>query len=421
VEDPGAANQAAGFAGIGQIDQRRAWDALVDLINRDPPHGRKVVPVYYSYTTNDLISKGADQIYQEMCTHWTQDNRVFIAWATGLDTLRACLTRAGVPQIGSGAGFSYAQTFQDYPWYVEHNAAALDRMAQFQIDQLVERGYFDTCKPDPSTQPCVDGQPRIALIRYDPPSHKAAAETMKRALASHGLRLCEGCEFEVSHSSDNVAAQLAEATAVNSAINTCRTPRTVRGTDTPAGPCTHVLFLGSRAGVRLPLFYVQRAEDQGYRAKLGFNTQDAPMAVRDFYAGQGQTRYFNQFTHSMLVSTVPGDFTVRPEAHEECKAIFEAAGETFGGSDDTAGNKENQIAPFCDTAWYHVALFNAIGPDVSLETFLQGVANIGPVRSASTFLMQTTADRRDGAGAVRIGEWFDDCNCIRAVTDDIPV
>ena len=419
--DPGTANTAAGFAGIGQVDQKRAIDAMIAEVNKSPPHGRRVVPVYYSYTTNDVTTKGADQLYQEMCAHWTRDNRVFLAWVAGLDTLQACLTRARVAQIGSGSGFSYEKTFQDYPWYVEHNTAALDRMAKDQVDQLAARGFFATCKPDTSTNPCVDGKPRIGLIRYDQPSHKAAAATMKRALTSHGLQLCSGCEFEISYSADNIPAQLDDATEVNSAINSCRTPRTVPGTDTPAGPCTHMLFLGSRAGVRITLFYVQRAEDQAYRAKLGFNTQDAPMAVRNFYASQGQRQYFNQLKQSMLVSTNPGDLSIRPPAHEECKQIFQRAGETFGGQDDSAGNKEGQIGAYCDTMWYHLASLNAAGANLTLDTFLRGVANVGQVKSATTFLMRTTAARRDGAGAVRIGEWFDDCTCIRPVTGDVPV
>lgn len=422
IQDPGAANAAAGFAGIGQVDQKRAYETMVKEVNKAAPGGRKIVPVYYSYTTADLQSKGADQLYQEMCSLWTKDNRVFMAWATGQDTLRSCMTKGKVAMVGSGLGFSYAKTFEDFPWYVEHNASALDRMAKDEVDNLFDRGYFAKCKPDPSTQPCVDGKPRIALIRYDQPSYKAAAATMKKALAAQGLGLCEGCEFEISYSASDVAAQLDDATEVNAAINTCRTPRKSPATGAPDGPCTHMLFLGSTAGVRITLFYVQRAEDQGYRARLGFNTLDAPMAVRNFFGGQGQTQYYNQFKQSILVSSRPADLGLQPDALKECKKLFTDAGETFGGSDDTANNKINQAPFYCDSAWYHIATFNSIGRSLSLETWLaNGVANSGVVKSASTLLMRTTATRRDGAGAVRIGEWFDDCSCFKAVSDNILV
>lgn len=427
IEDPGTLNAAAGFAGIGQVDARRGWEAMIKEVNKNPPHGRKVVPVWYSYTTNDVLSKGADQIAQEMCTKWTKDDRVFVAWASGQDTLRACLTKGGVAQIGGGSGFSWHKTFQDYPYLVEHNSSAMDRMAEFEVDQLKARGFFDKCKPDPSTEPCVDGKPRIALIRYDQPSYDAGSARMKKALAKHGLSLCSGCEFEITYSAEDPAEQLNDATEVNNAINNCRTPHTVPApgdTSTPPGPCTHMLFLGSTAGVRITLFYIQRAEDQEYRARLGFNTLDCPVCVRDFFAGNNQDEKYNrQFTMSLLVSYAPRDFDLRPGGYQDCFKLWTDAGETFGGSDDTAGNKKNQISGYCDTAWYHLAAFNAAGPTLNLNTWLKGVANTGLVKSSGTFLMRTTATRHDGAGAVRIGDWDagGNCDCWKPVTGDIPV
>lgn len=422
VEDPGTANQAAGFAGIGQVDQKRGWEAMIKEVNRSAPFGRKVVPVYYSFTTADLTSKGGPAINAEACAKWTKDDRVFIAWTSGDDNLRACLTKGKVAMLGGGSGFSYEQTFKDYPWLVEHNSSALDRMAEFEVDQLFERGFFAKCKPDPSTAPCVDGKPRIGLIRYDQPSYKAGAIRMKKALASHGLQLCSGCEFEVTYSSDSVPAQLDDATEVNSAINNCRLPHSAPGA--PDGPCTHMLFLGSTAGVRITLFYVQRAEDQGYRARLGFNSLDAPSAVRDFFASADQgEKYNHQFENSILVSSGPADFDLLPAAFKDCMKLWTDAGETFGGSDDSAGNKDGQIDGFCDTAWYHIAAFNAAGRTVTLDSWLNGVANTGLVKSAGTFLMRTTANRHDGAGAVRVGDYDAGgaCHCWKPVTGDIPV
>jgi hypothetical protein len=421
-EDPGAANAAAGFAGIGQVDQKRGWEAMIKEVNKFAPYGRKVVPVYYSYTTNDVVSKGAPQLYQEMCTKWTKDDRVFIAWASGDDNLRACLTKGRVAMLGGGTGFAWEQTFKDYPWLVEHNSSALDRMAEFEVDQLFERGFFAKCKPDPSTAPCVDGKPRIGLIRYDWPVYDAGATRMKKALASHGLQLCGGCEFEITYSNDSIPEQLNDATEVQNAIVNCRQAKQAPGA--PAGPCTHMLFLGSTAGVRITLFYVQNAEDQQYRARLGFNPLDAPSAVRDFFAASDQDEKYNrQFTNSLLVSSVPADFDLQPAAFKDCLKLFTDAGETFGGSDDTAGNKDGQIDGYCDTAWYHTAAFNAAGPTVSLDSWLNGVASTGFVKSAGTFLMRTTGARHDGASAVRIGDWDagGNCNCWKPVTGEIPV
>lgn len=423
--NPGSTNAAAGFQGIGQINQRRGWEAMIKEVDRNAPFGRKIVPVWYAISEEEAVSKGAEAVAGEQCQKWTRDNKVFMAYeGSGSDSLSACLTKAGVAQLGVGTGFSYDKTFSDYPYLVEHNSSALDRMAEDEVDQLVNFDYFAKCKVHVSTSPCVDGKPRIGLIRYNEPSHLAAAKRMKSALAKHGYALCEGCEFEVTYSNDDVAAQLDDATEVASAINNCKLPHKAMGAKSagaPDGPCTHMLFLGSIAGVRITLFYVQQANDQQYQARLGFNRMDAPAAVRDFFVSNGQSQYLSQFTKSLLVSYAPGDFDIEPAAFKECVQLFKDAGETFTGSE--ASNKYAQIPFYCDTAWYHIAAFKAAGSSVTINTWLQGVANTGFVKSAGTFLMRTTATRRDGAGAVRVGDYDAGgaCNCWKDVSGQIAV
>jgi hypothetical protein len=418
VTNPGTANAAAGFQGVGQINQKRGWELMVKEVNKVAPGGRKVVPVWYSTSEENAISKG-EGIWEEACAHWTKDNKIFLAWAGGTNTLRACLTKNRVAQIAIGSGLSDAETFKKYPWYVEPNSAALDRMAEFEVDQLVARGYFAKCRTNPRDATCVDGKPRVALIRYDQPVHKAAAARMKAALARHGLSLCDGCEFEVTMGATaDVAAQLDDATEVNNAIVSCKSPHTAPGTQ--PGPCTHQLFLGSTSGCRIMFFYVQAAEQQQYRVRIGMNSIDQCSATQ--WDGTGQPEYAdNQFPESVLVGHDPEGFGLKPAAFNECKKLFTDGGETFGG-DDTSNNKEGQIPGYCDTAWYHTAVFNKIGKTVNLDTFLNGVATTGLVKSAGTFLMQTTATRHDGAGAIRIGHWDPgECRCWKPVTGDIPV
>jgi hypothetical protein len=417
---PGTANAAAGFAGIGQVDQKRAWEIMIGEVNKKAPFGRKVVPVYYTFDDASTQAKGAEQLYQEMCAAWK--GKVFLAWAGGLDNLKSCLQKNGIVQIGGGGGFTYAKTFKDFPYYVEHNGAALDRTATFEVHNLFANGFFSRFREDNTVDSGytplvpVDRQPKIGLIRYDYPSFDAAAASMKDALASHGLGICDGCEWKVSYSPDNVPAQLDDATEVNSAISNCK----ARG-------CTHMLFLGSTAGARITLFYVQRAEDQKFRPMLGFNTFDGADAVRAFYDGSAQQPGIpnSQFRYSVLVATSPGSFNLRGGAFADCKKLFTDAGETFGGSDDKANNKQNQIAGYCDTAWYHIAVFNKVGKSVTKESFINGVTQTGRLTAAGTFLMQTTATRHDGAGIARMGQWFgpgdpDPCRCWRP-GGDIPI
>jgi hypothetical protein len=208
----------------------------------------------------------------------------------------------------------------------------------------------------------------------------------------------------VTYSASDVPNQLNDATEVNAAIQQCKS----RG-------CTHLLFLGSTAGVRITIFYADGAERQQYRPRLGFNAYDAPTAARDFL---GEASY-PQFQDSRLVTWDPADFETKVPAYKTCKEIFMKAGETFEG--DEASAKEGQIPGYCDTAWYTRAVFEAAGPRLSLDTFMKGAETLDPIDSASTYLMRTTKDRHDGASAIRVGGWNDSCACYKPLTGVIPV
>jgi hypothetical protein len=409
LEDPGAANAAAGFSGVGEVDQKRAYDAMIKEINKNPPYGRKVVPVYYSVTTDEFTSKGAERVWQEACAKWTQDNKVFMAWASD-PALNACLSKAGVVQVGLSGGFSYAKTYKDYPLLVEPGDAAIDRLAQFEVDQLVKQKFFTEFKdnsPPYTPQRPADGKARIGLIRYDQPSYEAASVSMKKALAKHGLSLCSGCEYRIAYSSDNVPEMLDDATEVNAAIQNCKSR--------PGGPCTHLLFLGSTNGVRITIFYLDGAEKQAYRPRLGFNPLDAPTAARDFLGPSSHP----QLVDSLLVADGPGEFNVRTDAFKKCKKTFEDAGETFSGEE--AANKEDQISAYCDPAWYSTAALLKAGPQLTLNSWLKAVDTIEPVPSASVYRMQTRSGRHDGSSAIRVGAWSEDCDCFKPKTGIIPV
>jgi hypothetical protein len=411
-EDPGAANAAAGFAGIGQVDQKRGWDKMIAEINKVKPFGRSVVPSYISYTTSDIQSKGADQLGQEWCQRWAAD-KVFMAFfGNSIPTLTSCLTQRKIAQLGGGLGFSYAKTFQENPYLVEHNSPALDRTAQFYIDQLHAQGFFSTFKTDPSSPPVPpDRKPIIGLLRYDTPAHKVAGAIIKSRLAAQGLALKH--DFEVHWDpASNPANQLAEANPINTAVATCK-----------ADGCTHFLFMGSTSGVRLSIFGGQRMEDQRYRPMLGFSSWDAPAAAHSTLKASFDTPttdYDALFRMAMLVSHSPNTFRAQTAAFAKCKALFVEAGEVFEGREANA--KEGQIGGYCDTAWYFIAALNATGRTLNLDTWMgQGVATAGKVEAVGAYRMQTSAQRHDGASAIRNGKFFDDCNCFKETTDEIAV
>jgi len=405
-KDPGTANAAAGFAGIGQVDQKLAWDTMIKEYNKAPPFGRKIVPVYYATTTDDITSKGQERIEQEACAHYTQDNKVFMVWGgvVGGDTINACLTKKGIPLIGGGGSRA---TYARYPYMITPTGVAMERMAEFEIDQLVKQNFFKVFKDNqlPYTpQKPADGKARIGLIRYDEPEWDAGAAAMKKRLASHGLSLCSGCEFEIAYSSDNIQEQLDDATEINAAIQNCKSR--------PGGPCTHMVFLGTLAGVRITLFFVDGAEKQQYRPRLGFNPLDAPQVVADTL---GEPSY-PQFRQSVVITDSPAEFKANTPAWTKCKDQIEA-----GGQDIDDANTEAQMTLYCDTAWYTRAVLEKAGETLSLQTFMNGVHTMAPTPSSSAYLMQTKQGRHDGSGAVRAGAWSDDCHCYKPSSGIVPV
>jgi hypothetical protein len=411
VKDPGAANAAAGFGGIGQIDQKRASDLMIREINKANIYGRKLVPVYYAYTTDDVTSKGAERIYQEICAKFTQDDKVFMTFVTAEDSLQACLTKAKVVQLGGLGGFSTRSTYQKYPYLVSPTEATLDRMAEFEVDQLFKQRFFSTFKdnevPYSPTKP-ADGKARIGLIRYDQPAHAAAATAMKKRLQSHGLSLCGGCEFQISYSSDNLQEQLDDATEVNAAIQNCK--------NRPDGPCTHMLFLGSSAGGRISIFFVDGAEKQQYRPMLGFNPHDLATLTRDFLGPSSHP----QFRQSQLVTWDPAELKIETDGFKKCRAMFEDAGEDFSGEEGS--NKLAQIKGYCDDIDYVKAVWRAGGAvPLTLASWLKGVSTMKAIPSAGTYRMQTTSARHDGVGAIQVGGWADSCNCFKPKTGVIGV
>lgn len=405
LSDPGTANAAAGFGGIGQVDQRRGFDMIVKQINKNPPMGRTVIPVYYSQSTAQVESKGAERIDQEACDKYTKDSPVFMVFDGFLvgstPTFHSCMTKAHIPEIG-GTVAPTRDTFKTYPYLVDDTGTAFDRMAEFEVDQLFAANYFSQFKSVPAGYTPLkpaNGKPNIGLIRYDTPGHNAAAAAMKARLATHGLSLCSGCEWKVSYSADNPQAQLDDATEVNAAIQAAK-----------AKNVTHMLFLGSTAGCRITLFFADGAEQQKYRPRLGFNPQDCPQVVADQF---GSSTY-PQFEDSIYVTDNPNDFAQQTAANKTCIKMWEDAGEDFSGNSGT--NKKAQAPIWCDLMWYYqAAMGKAVNP-LTTSSWMKGVESVPPVQSASVYLMQTKPGRHDGSGAVRRGLWYTDCNCYKPIS-----
>lgn len=392
--DAGALNTAFGFAGVGQIDQKRAWDELVKHLNdTGGVCGRRVTPVFNEQS--QLEGESQEQQAQQNCTAFTEDDRVFGVWESGNNTLRECLTEARVVQNAGGTGLSDAQTYDRFPYLVETGMPGQTRLARFGVDELEAEGYYAENRPNQAALPR-----KIGVVAYNDPVFKRAVDALETSLSSEGLALEEKALIRRAQSEAEIADEVAQ---IRQAVLQFK-----------AAGVTHVQFFGT-TNAFLQLTFWQQADDQEYYPRYGLTSIDAAQALAPVLdSAQGEGTAAKTFVDAVGVGWNPlfdvpredysGD--KESEALQRCKEILDH--ETY---DDPSRNKEALAAIACDAAFYFRAAVEAGGPSVTPESWLRGVANVGQTPSALTFDMVTTADRHDGMGAIRVLRFFEDCTC----------
>lgn len=388
----GTTNAAFGFAGIGQINQRRGYDAIIAHINKNGGiGGRKLVPVYHELDTAGPDATTPPEVTQQrICTTFTE-NRVFGSLYNGTETMTRCLNQNRIVRVSGGAVDE--KLLEESPLLVVLSFE-LGRVARFSVDRFHARGFYGQTKA--GTPPPV----KIGLVRYDDPQFQRAGATLKRQLESKGLVLAEEAAIRAAQTQNEVGDELA---AVRSAALAFKS----------AG-VTHVQFLGTNSA-RLPIFFLQAAEKQLYRPRYGLISNDGGQALATLLGADAQ----NQLGGSMQVGWFPifdlhrseysGDKT--SGAFRTCIKILSDAGEGFTEGDPTR-NKEALAALFCDNLFYFAKAATAAGPDLTPDTFMAGVRTIESMESAQTYSL-STAKRRDAFGGVKDAHWVDDCTCFR--------
>jgi hypothetical protein len=396
----GATNAALGVApAVGQIDTRRAYDALIAEVNRTGGvAGRKLKPVYFTF--DSLAGKTTDTIYEEACAAFTQDDRVFGVLVSGTDSFRQCLTKARVAQVAAGVGLSDSQTFQQFPYLVETLAPALDRMVAFQVPALKQAGYYAEGRDGP-----LPAGMKLGVMMYDEPVFHRALKVLRAGLAAEGIEIADAVAIKSAESTDQIGDEVA-------AIRAASLKFKEQG-------ITHVQFLATNNAF-LQWRFMQDSEKQLYQPRYGLSSNDGGQALATLLGNDAGP----QLTSSVSVGWFPlfdvpaRDYSGENElpALQRCKKILQDAGETFGEGDPTR-NKEAQASIFCDAFFYFQAAVTDGGPQVTPESWLAGVAQQDGLASAATFVMKTTAERRDGMGAYRDAKFFEDCTCFHYTSD----
>lgn len=401
-KNAGALNTAFGFGGIGQVDQKRAYDLLLDHINANGGvAGRKLEAVYHEL--DSVAGKTPEQNAQETCATWTQDDKVFAAFDVGTATLNACLNKAGVVQTGTAFGDLTSDDLERFPNLVELGEPAADALGRLVGEDLFARDFYRRGRqPETAVAPY-----KIGLLAYDKPAFKAAGASLKAVLAEKGLKLSEELYIARAETPNDLGREANDTRAAALRFKE-------RG-------ITHVQFFQT-SNAFLSLTFWQSADKLRYFPRYGLTSADGAQALIPTLDAAGDGTAARQLDMAMGTGYAPlrdvpvADYTGAAESPElrRCKEILEPA--SNGGFDDAARNKEFIAATFCDSAFYFKAAADAGGPVVNTASWARGVATISGLGSAKTFLLRTDR-RRDAPGVIRGFAYFPDCGCFHYDTD----
>src|SRR5205085_4856986 len=122
-----AADAAFRAAGLSTGDTKRENKIVIDDINaHGGVAGRKLEPVWHEL--DGASTATYDTLAQQTCDDWTQDHKVFVAFAGGTESLLQCLHNRGVVAVQDDLSSADAATFRRYPYYVEVGTLNLDRI-----------------------------------------------------------------------------------------------------------------------------------------------------------------------------------------------------------------------------------------------------------------------------------------------------
>jgi hypothetical protein len=361
-------------------DQQAESKAVINYLNAHGGiAGRKIVPLFHDANLAAAAANPSAE-YQQACTAWTQDTRVYAVvspFGTTDDTLYSCLQKNRVPIVNAGEARD-ASFFQKYAdLYYQPTDMNLRRILSDNVDALSSAGFFGA-------------HPKIAVLRADMPDEAAAVtHGLVPALARHGLTLADS--FAVPNDPSGGSSSYSSAVLKFKAEG-----------------ITHVLFsfYGS------PLLFMENAQNQDYFPRYGLHSRSSPAALLHGSAPAAQQHGAMgigwQPMNDVDGAHDPGSLNSRQSL---CLKLLKDAGQ------DTTTRSTALVGLWlCDNLFFlRDAL--ALAPSFTLGGLRQGAEALGTFEAASTFQSRFAPGRlHDGARAYRLFAFKDDCTCYQYVS-----
>jgi hypothetical protein len=395
--DAGPANEQVTGQSLS-ADAHQPYNAMIQEVNKAGGiQGREVEPLYYRF--EGASSQTIDQQSQAACAHWTEDNEVFaFFWSDANGVLQECAKKEGAIVPLPDPFFSaLPEDFQRYPNLYEVSGLDVVRAGEVTVAGLDRQRYFSK-------------DPKLGIVLWDDPKYVAALERgFVPALKSAGIELAtEPAQITPPQTLQDLGATSAD---INSAVLRFQSQG-----------ITHVMLLDGPAGLCgggcMGTLFMRRAEQQGFRPRYGFNTNNIP---KD---GLAQGLYpAEQLSGSVAVEWADWDETYDAgwhlnRARETCFDLMRKHGVPLENI-----NQRLLARTACEQLWFMLATVQKMGnATLNAANFTAGVNTIGSsFQDPSAYAITLSAKHHDGVAAARNMKFDDSCGCYKWTTDPYQV
>lgn len=350
---------------------------LADEVNRSGGiGGRTLVPVIRTYEA--LTDSVANE--EKLCRAFTEDDRVFAVVLMGMfqETARPCYASQNTLML-------------DQTLYPVDRREAEQLSPYLYQPSLPEYGKLLAGLADAmQAQDFVTSTTKLGIVGIDTDQNRRVVdEQLLPRLSELGAEPVDTQWVDPTSSATLQAGQ-------NQAVLSFKEKKVDR-----------VVVVG---GSRLLAFLLTITIPQKYFPAFAVTTFDNPefVAVRNAAALKG----------SLGISVLPGSDINSKQlefpfntAEERCIDVLEAGGATFAARENA-----RQATLYCDAVFLLQRAFqDADGEPVTAEAFMERVAEIGPMQTASNYGAEFGPDSFAGASAYRPIEFDTGCECYRLV------
>jgi hypothetical protein len=403
VKDAGAGLKSLGLSGtLG--DMRAYSEALVtDMNSRGGFGGRPIKPVYFGYDVNPGSASYAEQDAQA-CAAFTQDSHIEVGVLNFAgDGLWTCLQKRGVPMVIDGATGGVGEgDLARFRSLIVLGGMNLQRRATEEVNTLVRARYFtkwDAAQGRPGgVQPV-----KVGVITYDLPDWKSSVNNqMTQGLVAAGY----GKPQVVAVSPHSSYSDLTSMTGqISGAVLAFR-----------AAGVTHVIIWDDN-GVST-LFWMQAAESQGYRPRVGITSGNNMKLISGGLANPNQLRGAVGMGWVPAFDVPEGDSSNGPysnAARKRCVSIMTKAKLT------ASGFNELTAMMYCGSFFGIEQGFRAMR-NPSPAGLVAAIESLGSsFQDPSVHATFLSPKRHDGLAAVFDYAYVESCSCMRYTSPPRPL